>query len=520
MLKHLLVAFVPLMILLALPFALKPEKPPKISTADTEKLVIISPHAESIRYEFERAFKEYYSKKFGRDIAVEWRNVGGTADIIRYVNDRFEAGFREWWQSRPELEPWSNEIAQAYKTDKPSPARKIFMASDIGIGIDLMFGGGQYDHHKQAERGIAVDAGLLKKYPEWFKPEVIPREFSGEIMYDAQGRYYGACLSTFGICYNVERIKDLGIKPPARWEDLADPVYYQNIALADPTKAGSITKCFEMLIQEQMQKVPGDNVKGWANALNLIKTISGNARYFTDSASKVPKDVAAGNAAAGMCIDFYGRSEAEWSAECNHGIERITFVSPAKGTSLSADPIHILRGAPNRRAAVEFIAFVLSEDGQKLWNYRLNTPGGPLKYVMRRLPIRRDMYTREHVRYMSDPEANPYLDASGFVYNPRLTGRYFAFIRIAVKCLALDPLPELQAAWLAILQAGGPEKVPEAMAAFQRLPFNYDELGRIQQELMQSRDQGGLALLKLQREWSESCRAQYREVEQLAREGK
>lgn len=520
MLKHLLVAFVPLLILLALPFALKPEKPPKISVADIEKLVIISPHSESIRFEFERAFKKHYREKFGRDIALEWRNVGGTSDIIRYVNDRFEANFREWWQRQPELAAWTTEISQDYKTDKPSKAREIFMASDISIGIDLMFGGGQYDHHKQAERGIAVDAGLLRKYPEWFKPDIIPKEFSGEVMYDSQGRYYGVCLATFGICYNVERINDLGINPPERWEDLADSRYFQCIALADPTKAGSITKCFEMLIQEQMQKVPDDNVKGWANAFNLLKVIAANARYFTDSASKVPKDVAAGNAAAGMCIDFYGRSEAEWSAECNNGIERITFISPQKGTSLSADPIHVLRGAPNHHAAVEFIAFILSTDGQKLWNYRVNTPGGPVKYAMRRLPIRRDMYTSDHTRYMSDSKVNPYHDASGFVYNPRLTGRYFNFIRIAVKCLALDPMPELQAAWQAILKAGGPEKVPEAMAAFNHLPFNYDELGKLQREFRQSREQGGLAILKHQRLWSESCRVQYREAEQLAKEGR
>jgi ABC-type Fe3+ transport system substrate-binding protein len=520
MIKHLLIAFVPLLLLLALPFALKPEQPPKIAGAETEKLVVISPNSESIRHEFEEAFKRHYREKFGRDIVLEWRNVGGTSDIIRYVNDRFEAVFREWWQSKPELGPWNPEIAQAYKSKDGGRAREIFLASDRGIGIDLMFGGGQYDHHKQAELGVAVDAGLLQSHPEWFKSSVIPQQFGGEVMYDPQGRYYGTCLATFGICYNEDRIRELGIEAPHKWEDLANPALFQNIALADPTKAGSITKCFEMLIQEQMQKTGADRDAGWANAVNLIKRIAANARYFTDSASKVPKDVASANAAAGMCIDFYGRSEAEWSAEQNGGVERIRFVPPERGTSLSADPIHLLRGAPNRKAAVEFIVFVLSEEGQKLWNYRLNTPGGPSKYVVRRLPIRRDMYTPEHRQYMADAGTEPYEDASGFVYDPRLTGRYFNFIRLVVKCFALDPMPELQAAWKAILDAGGPEKVPQAMAVFNRLPFSYSELGAIQKELGQSRQDGVLALLRHQRQWSESCRAQYREAARLAKEGK
>lgn len=518
MIKHLLIAFVPLLLLLALPFALKPQQASELpGGGDAEKLVIISPHSESIRHEFEHAFKRHYREKYGRDIEFEWRNVGGTSDIIRYVNDRFEAAFREWWQARPELGPWNADTARAYKLKDGGKAREIFLGSDVGIGIDLMFGGGQYDHSKQAERGIAVDAGLLRSHPAWFTDKVIPQQFSGEVLYDPQGRYYGTCLATFGICYNQDRIGELKLSAPRRWEDLADPAYYQNIALADPTKAGSITKCFEMLIQEQMQKSGDDRETGWANAVNLIKRISANARYFTDSASKVPKDVASANAAAGMCIDFYGRSEAEWSAAQNGGVERIRFVSPEHGTSLSADPIHLMRGAPNREAAVAFITFVLSEEGQKLWNYRLGTPGGPVKYAMRRLPIRRDMYTPDHMKYMSDAGVDPYDDASGFVYNPKLTGRYFNFIRIVVKCFALDPMPELQAAWKAILEAGGPAKVPQAAAVFNRLPFGYSDLAAIQREISQN---NVLTMLKYQREWSETCRRQYRDAEKLAREGK
>ena len=90
-----------------------------------------------------------------------------------------------------------------------------------------------------------------------------------------------------------------------------------------------------------MQRVEDDHEQGWRNGMNLIKIISANARYFTDSASKVTKDTASGNAAAGMCIDFYGRSEAEWSGICNEGVERIVFSAPvALGRSV------VLRGLP------------------------------------------------------------------------------------------------------------------------------------------------------------------------------
>ena len=57
---------------------------------------------------------------------------------------------------------------------------------------------------------------------------------------------------------------------------------------------------------------------GWAQGMGLIKRIAGNARLVTDSASKVPRDVGRGDAIAGMCIDFYGRSEAEWTRHCTY----------------------------------------------------------------------------------------------------------------------------------------------------------------------------------------------------------
>ena len=50
--------------------------------------------------------------------------------------------------------------------------------------------------------------------------------------------------------------------------------------------------------------------RGWEAGLQLLIRMAANSRYFTDSASKIPHDVAQGNAAAGMCIDFYGRSYA------------------------------------------------------------------------------------------------------------------------------------------------------------------------------------------------------------------
>lgn len=493
-----LVAFIPILVLIAIPFLLRPSGERDVFENAPEKIVIITPHTESVRNEFARAFREYYKEKHGSDIAIEWRNVGGTSDIVRFIADRFEA-----------------------------QRKNGSFSSDASIGIDLFFGGGQYDHNRQAKKGYAVDAGIQKLHPEWFVFDVIPQHFGGEIFYDKNGCYYGTCLSTFGICWNFQRIAEMSDKrPPQRWSDLGEPRFFGKIAIADPTKSGSVNKCFEMMMQQSIaEAIEHDPVnglaRGWGDGLNLMKRIAANSRYVTDSASKVPHDVATGNAAAGICIDFYGRSEAEWSAFQNDGKPRMAFIDPVGGTSLSADPIQLLRGAPNKKAAVEFIEFVLSTDGQKLWDFKIGTPGGPKQYVIRRMPIRKDLYIEKFRSFMADPDENPYVTCASFTYHPEWTGRYFNLLRVLIKCVALEPLPELQDAWQAIINAGGPDKVPEAMKKFNEIPFQYKDAPDAAKSIVYDKEKNPMRnVIMTQMRWSSMCRQNYREAARLAREGR
>ena len=61
-------------------------------------------------------------------------------------------------------------------------------------------------------------------------------------------------MSTFGSIYNRDSLERLGYKgTPSNWRDLADVRFFRELALADPTKSGSITKAFEMIVQQEMQ---------------------------------------------------------------------------------------------------------------------------------------------------------------------------------------------------------------------------------------------------------------------------
>jgi hypothetical protein len=223
--------------------------------------------------------------------------------------------------------------------------------------------------------------------------------------------------------------------------------------------------------------------QGWLAGVNLLRRIGANARYVTDAAGKVPNDVGMGAAAAGIVIDFYGRLQSELSSPPGRA-PVMTYVTPVGGSSVTADPVSLLRGAPHRALAVRFIEYLLGEEGQRLWNYRVGAPGGPVRYALRRLPIRRDFYPsadpllqaaqERHRPHLADPLWQPEVDAyrlgEAFHYEARWTGRHFGIQRELIRAMCLDAGDELKRAWQAILENGGPAANPEAMRLLEAMP--------------------------------------------------
>lgn len=517
---------------IAVPFLLKP-KDDLFARAD-DRLVLISPHNEAIRHEFTLAFGKYYKQKTGRSVSLDWRLPGGTSEIARYLKGEYYAAFqREWTLSGRK---WTPDVAGAFDNPKIVPAaaasldtpaqaaRRAFLDSTRGIGIDVFFGGGSFDFEQQAAAGRLVTSDVIRNHPDWFTEETIPQKVSGEIFYDPEGRWIGSCLSSFGICYNSDSLRRLGVKElPASWADLTNPLLYRQVALADPTKSGSAAKAFEMVIQQQMQDLVRESGSedpmilaiGWKRGLELIQAASANARYFTDAAPKVPLDVSLGDAAAGMCIDFFGRFQSE-AVKIGDTPSRLQYFTPAGGSSVGVDPIGILRGAPNRAVAEEFLAFVLSLEGQKLWNFKVGTPGGPERYALRRLPIRKELYAPEFAAFRSDPEVMPYEEAKLFTYHPAWTGSLFKTLGFIVRVMCLDSHDEQASAWKALIEARFPR---EALRKFMDLgAVDYETALKTIRPALSS--QNRIEEVRLAKELGGKFRAQYREAERLAKEGK
>lgn len=505
--------------LLAMPFLFRKEEAPVIFSADADTVVVVCAHNKTIRDEYEQAFSKWYKEHYGKEVHIDFRSPGGTSDITRYIDDRFRAEFRFSLES--EGIEWKKEYGDIFNDSRQKDhwIRQKFMNSNVGIGIDVFAGGGTFEHSRMANYGYAVDGGVQKRHPEWFKESVIPGQFGGDRLYDAQGRYYGVVLSTFGILYNIDRVAELKDAPaPERWSDLGDGRFFNTLVLADPTKSGSANKCYEIIIQQCMAQAANPGA-GWDDGLNLLKKIFANARVITDSASKVVGEVAGGNAAAGTAIDTYGFTEELWSAH-RFGKSKVVYIMPKGGTAVGTDPVQILRGAPNRKVAEAFVDFLLSMEGQKLHAFRAGTPGGPEKNTLSRAPVRKELYEKENQQNLFKPDYNPYASGADFEYRPQWTGRYYSLLRQVIKALMLDPHVELQQAWQAIIAAGGPEKVPQAMAKFNALPFEYKDAAKAAASLKIGKDNSVVQVAAVMRQWSENARANYKEAERLAKEGK
>lgn len=410
-----------------------------------DRLVIISPHWEGIKYEFEEAFKAHYQRETGREVEFEWMDVGGTSETLRFIRSEFK--------------------------NKPS-----------GIGIDLLFGGGHdpYLNLKQADllESYALPPALLDQ---------IPRRLGGIPLYDPEYKWYGTTLAGFGIIYNKAVLELTRLPLITTWEGLAAPIAFTWVGSADPRKSGSVHMVYEIILQAY----------GWEKGWQIITGIGANARKFTNSASQVPKDVAIGEVAYGLSIDFYA-----WAQVDEVGADKIGFAIPQNLTIINPDCIGILKGAPNRHVAEAFIRFVVSEAGQKLWLLSKGSPDGPRRFQLNRFSVLPSLYGRVKPQNTA-VHFNPFAAQSDFTFDAEVASKRWAIVNDLIGALIIDQKALLNQAWRAALADGLTSGELRRLAA---VPISEEEAMRLAQEKWQDpafRNQ------KLN-EWAQFARAKYR----------
>ena len=397
------VAVILFLVIAALPFLFmvgrKP--PPKAVKAGGETFTIISPHRREVRLEYSRGFTEWMRRRHGRNVDIQWLDVGGASKILK-------------------------ELESRYTTDPAHP------------GVDLLFGGGvapfltAAQHHWLAPVELSPD--ILAE---------IPATCAGSPVYDPAHLWFGVTLSGFGILYNRPLIRRLKLPTPESWADLAQPAYYSWVGSGDPRSSGSVHMCYEIILQSYGFE------KGWP----IIARICANVRGFGEAGGTVPREVASGDIAAGMAIDQYAQTVIQAV-----GSGSLTFVLPRRQTVIGPDAIAMLRGARQPELARLFVEYTLSPDGQRL----LYQPAGlnGQQHTLYRLPVLKSLYQEP-----SAPQPNPYGVPAGLVYDNDLATRRWALLNDLMGVWLIDAHADLRAAWKTLIAQGCPPAKVDLLGA-------------------------------------------------------
>ncbi|NLX11230.1 MAG: ABC transporter substrate-binding protein [Chloroflexi bacterium] len=219
-----------------------------------------------------------------------------------------------------------------------------------------------------ADAFIAASAeGLLEPY----EPElasVLPAEAVGE-----DHAWHGVYIGALGFCSNVEVLDELGVEAPTSWEDLLDPAFEGNIAMAHPATSGTAFTAFWSVVTlkadelEAAEEGTGYDEDGAPTeaaidaAFEYFSQLHQNILQYTRSGS-APGQMA-GNSEIAVAIIFSHdcvKLQEEGFAELLVG----TF--PEEGTGYEIGGMALIANAPEPDAAKQWIEWALTPEAQAI----------------------------------------------------------------------------------------------------------------------------------------------------------
>jgi iron(III) transport system substrate-binding protein len=288
------------------------------------ELTLITPVSKFIHDAALKAFADYAREKWGAGVKVNAIPAGTPVAYGRIVE----------WKGKPEADIfWGGESALFEKLAEQKLLQKVEISKEAWDSIPATIG----------------------------KPKPIPLK-------DKDGYWVGTALEPYGIVYHPKKIQRLGIAPPKDWDDLLHPKLKGEVAQCAPTRSSSSNATYEVILS-----MHGED-KGWA----WLKKLADNTGHFTARSRDVPTVVAKGEYSAGFAVPSYMAFEEKLA-----GFD-IKFVAP-KNAFVTPEPMAILAGARNPKAARAFIEFLLTERGQRVFMERGLFPITP-KYKVQGSP--------------------------------------------------------------------------------------------------------------------------------------
>lgn len=200
--------------------------------------------------------------------------------------------------------------------------------------VDVWLGGG-------ADAYIAAkEKGYLMQYVPAGAADIDP-------MYkDAEGYWTAVSFQAGGIIVNNEVLKKLNLPMPKTWKDLTDPVYKDEIIMANPAISGTAYSLLETMYQNW----------GEEETYKYLEELNKNVAYYTEGGGEPSKKVAAGEFAVGFVPitgAFYKLQEES----------PVTVIMPEDLLPWIPSPVAIFANSKNVEAAKVFADYFTSEEG-------------------------------------------------------------------------------------------------------------------------------------------------------------
>jgi iron(III) transport system substrate-binding protein len=206
---------------------------------------------------------------------------------------------------------------------------------------------GTGDPHLQA-----AELGLTDEY----KSPMLPQLYDWAVKQAEQSKYHtvGIYTGALGIGYNPELLAKKNLPPPKCWADLANPIYKDEVQIANPNASGTAYSTIATFIQ----------IFGEDKAFELLKGMHRNTNNYPRAGAGAIRAVARGETTIGVTFLHDGLTEIA-------GGFPVKIVVPCEGTGYEVGSMSIIKGARNLDSARKFYDWALSPAAQKI--------GGELK---------------------------------------------------------------------------------------------------------------------------------------------
>ncbi len=165
------------------------------------------------------------------------------------------------------------------------------------------------------------------------------------------GTWTGIYIGALGFCSNTEALADAGVDAPASYDDLLDPAFKDEIAMADQRTSGTASTAAANLVA----------LRGSEDAaIDYLKELHENIFQYTASGSAPGRMAAQGEVLTSIifahdCLSF----------ELETGVD-LTPSFPEEGTGFEIGQVSLIANAKNPNAAKAFIDWALTAEAQEL----------------------------------------------------------------------------------------------------------------------------------------------------------